>query len=315
MTRLARLLERWRTPHRIAVPDVPPPRPEALAPGTLLGQVRIERSIARGAMGALYAGIDLRTDTAVAVKIMATADPRDAASAHAHFLREAENARRLEHPGIVRVQSCGQAQGLSYLVMELLPGADLTRYTHSARLLPEPVVLGLGARLAEALAYAHRQGVVHRDVKPANVMFDPATDTLKLTDFGLARAPDADATRSGVLLGSPAYMAPELLAGARADARSDLYALAVLLFELLTARLPFEGRTMGELLRAMATQAPRSVQAVRPDLSAAQAEALDAALAPLLHRATVPGGSDGTAWAAALRALSQRWPHLSAGSR
>lgn len=315
MNSLTRLFDRWTASRRVAS-GAAAARPEALPAGTLIGSVRIERPIARGAMGRLYAGIDMTTDTAVAVKVMPPAPtdqgPAEQAEACARFLQEAENASRLCHPNIVRVQGSGLSLGMAFLVMELLPGADLARYTNRARLLPEPVALNMAARLADALAYAHRQGVVHRDVKPANVMFDPASDTLKLTDFGLARAPAADATRSGVLLGSPAYMAPELLAGARADARTDLYALAVLLFELLTGRLPFEGQSMGELLRAMATQAPQSVRAVRPDLTAAQAEALDAVLAPLLCRVAAPSASDGAAWATALRQLSARWPSLSA---
>jgi eukaryotic-like serine/threonine-protein kinase len=316
MNSLTRLFDRWTASRRADAPGVATIRPETLPVGTTLGRVRIERPIARGAMGSLYAGIDLTTGAAVAVKVMRPAaaheGPAEQAEACARFLQEAENASRLCHPNIVRVQGSGLSLGTAFLVMELLPGADLSRYTNCARLLPEPVALNIAARLAEALAYAHRQGVVHRDVKPANVMFDPASDTLKLTDFGLARAPAADATRSGMLLGSPVYMAPELLAGARADARSDLYALAVLLFELLTGRLPFEGRSMGELLRAMATQAPQSVRAVRPDLNAAQAAALDAVLAPMLSRVAGPSASDGEAWAVALLQLRARWPSLTA---
>jgi serine/threonine-protein kinase len=122
-----------------------------------------------------------------------------------------------------------------------------------------------------------------------------------LTDFGLARSVDAEATRSGLLLGSPAYMAPELLAGARADARSDLYALAALLFELLTGQLPFAGDSMGALLRAIATQAPRTVRGLRPDLPAATAMALDKLLEPALARARLDRPTDGDAWAATLR--------------
>ncbi len=251
----------------------------------------------------MYLAIDEASATPLAVKTV----PRAAGGDDA-VLREARNAARLRHPGIVTVHGVAELPGLGCIVMELLPGTDLTRYTRTGHLLPEPLALDIAARVADALAYAHQQGFVHRDVKPANVMFDPASDTVKLTDFGLARAPDAEATRSGLLLGSPAYMAPELLAGARADARSDLYALGVLLFELLTGHLPFEGASLGALLRAMATEVPRTVQGLRPDLGPDQAAAFDAVLAPALARAPQDRIADGAAWGRALRELRGRWP-------
>ena len=278
-----------------------------LTPGSRLGGVRIERLLTRGAMGALYLAFDEADGAPVAVKAVVLGQPGDPALAGAQgrFQHETLNAVRLRHPGIVTTHGAILQDGMGYVAMDLLSGTDLSRYTRPARLLPEPLALEIAARVAEALAYAHRQGVVHRDVKPANVMFDPAIDSLKLTDFGLARAVDAEATRSGVLLGSPAYMAPELLAGVRADAASDRYALGVLLFQLLTGRLPFEGDSMGALLRAMATQAPQTVRTLRPDLPAAQAAALDRLLAPVLARAPAERQRDGDAWANALRQVRQ----------
>jgi eukaryotic-like serine/threonine-protein kinase len=309
MSAITRLVQSWiHSPQRPTL-LAPPPRPEALPAGTLLGDARIERLVARGSGAALYAAVDAATATPLAVKVLCPPAGEGAAQAsaeaYARFLQEGEHAMRLLHPGIVRVYGGGCIQGLAFIVMELLPGADLTRYTRAPRLLPEPLALEIAARLAEALAYAHREGVVHRDVKPANVMFDPATGIVKLTDFGLARSVDAEATRSGVLLGSPAYMAPELLAGARADARSDFYALGVLLFELLTGRLPFVGDSMGALLRAMATQPPQTVHAARPDLPAALAAAIDGVLAEVLAREPHERHSDGEAWARALRDIGR----------
>jgi serine/threonine-protein kinase len=295
---------------RGAAPQPIPAQGGELVPGTRFGGLRVERRLARGATGALYLAIDEASATPLAVKAIPLrfsgstpgAVPDDA------VLREARHALRLRHPGIVTVLGVGELPGLGCIVMELLAGTDLTRYTRAGHLLPEPLALDIAARVADALAYAHQQGIVHRDVKPANVMFDPASGIVKITDFGLARAGDAEATRSGLLLGSPAYMAPELLAGGRADARSDLYALGVLLFELLTGHLPFEGGSMGALLRAMASEAPRTVQGLRPDLPPAQAAALDAVLAPALARAPGERVAVGTHWARSLRDLGAHWP-------
>ena len=278
-----------------------------LTAGTRLGGVRIDRLLTRSAMGSLYLAFDEADGAPLAVKAVVLGQPGDPALAGAQgrFQHETLSAIRLRHPGIVVTHGAVLEGGMGYVAMELLTGSDLGRYTRPTRLLPEALALDIAARLAQALAYAHRAGVVHRDVKPANVMFDPATNSVKLTDFGLARAVDAEATRSGVLLGSPAYMAPEMLAGARADAAGDLYSLGVLLFELLTGRLPFEADTMGALLRAMATQAPQTVRMLRPDLPAAQATALDAVLAPVLTRSPAERQRDGDAWASALRAVQQ----------
>src|SRR5262249_5430854 len=150
--------------------------------------------------------------------------------AHTRFLREAETAMRLRHPAIVQVSAAGEADGVGYLVMELLRGHDLTRYTTLDSLLRVERVLHVGEQIALALDYAHREGVVHRALKPANVMFDPSSGRVAVTDFGIARLVDAARTRSGVLLGTPAFLAPELLMGREATARSDLYALGVTLF-------------------------------------------------------------------------------------
>lgn len=290
-----------------------PGRPDAgpLAAGQRFAGVRIDRLLTRSATAHLYLATAEDTGIPLAVKatrllyeVSATAPHTD--TARAHFEQQARQAMALQHPGIVKVYGVASGPGLCCTVMELLPGADLTRYTQAGRLLPEGQALDIAARVAEALAHAHRHGMVHRDVKPANVMFDSASLRVVLTDFGLARAHDAEATRSGLLLGSPAYMAPELLAGARADARSDLYAVGVLLFELLTGRLPYEGDSMGTLLRAIARGRPASVRLHRGDLDEASAVALDRALAGVWHAEPDERCSDGAAWAAALRALASR---------
>jgi serine/threonine-protein kinase len=185
--------------------------------------------------------------------------------------------------------------------MELLAGATLARHVAPAHRLPVPLVLDIGAQLAEALGHAHRQGVVHRDVKPANALFDPATRRAVLTDFGLSRASDTQSSRSGMFLGTPVYMAPELLGGEPPDASTDLYALGVLLYALLAGRPPFENPSMGALLRAVMHEPPPSLAEWRADWPPGVATRLDTLLAPLLAKQAEQRPADGPTWAAAAR--------------
>lgn len=238
----------------------------AAAPGSRVAGYRLGRLLGSGHHGAVYLAEDLATGQAVALKLVPLQAGDSAASQQ--FLRQATTAQGLKHPGIVAVHAAGVHGATGWLAMEPVPGTDLQRYAAPARLLPEPVVLRVGARLAEALAHAHALGVVHRDIKPANVLVHWPGDIVKLADFGLARTADAQATRTGLLLGSPGYMAPEQLAGAVPDARTDLYALGVTLFQLLAGRLPFEGDTLGELLRQVASSSAPDLRLMHPRLPA-----------------------------------------------
>jgi len=245
-------------------------------PGEVVAGWRLERLLARGAASALYLATDARTGQHVALKLLGALD----AGACARFATEAQALRRLRHPAIVEVHAAGIADGQAYLAMALLPGTDLRRHTRAARLLPEPLVLRLGADIADALAQAHALGIVHRDVKPANLVFDAATRRVWLTDFGLARLHDGARTDTGVLLGTPAFMAPEQLAGATATPAGDVYALAATLFQLLSGALPCEAPTLGSLLHAQAAGAVRPLARLRPDLPAALSALLAQALQP-----------------------------------
>lgn len=241
----------------------------------------VQRLLGAGASSAVYAAFDEAAGEWRALKVFLPAPGADSASAEGRrrFGQEQDLIGRLQHPDIVRVHGSGETDGLAWLSMELLAGTDLVRYTQVARRLPPALVLQLAERIARALDHAHRGGIVHRDLKPANVMVDWATQRVTLTDFGLARTDDAEATRTGLVLGSPAYMAPELLAGATPDARSDLYALGVLLFQLLSGRLPFDASGLGELLRQVATTPAPDLRSWLPGLDAGVAELVQLLLA------------------------------------
>jgi eukaryotic-like serine/threonine-protein kinase len=254
---------------------------EAHRVGKTLGRYRIERQIGKGAMGAVYLATDPKIGRQVAIKTLALSrdfEGPDLVDARARFFREAELAGRLKHPDIVTIFDADEDQGLAFIAMEFLTGHDLLPYTHAGKLLPVAQVLRLVARVAQALAHAHSLGVVHRDIKPANVMIDMSTHVVKVTDFGIAQVCDAARTRTGIVMGSPLYMSPEQLSGERLDGRCDLYSLGVMLYQLLTGRLPHESSSMGTLLRQIAQDAAPDVRSVRPELPAALADVVALAL-------------------------------------
>ncbi len=274
--------------------------------GRTLGPYRLVRELGRGSVGVVHLAVDKASRTPVALKVLALGQDfagGDVEEARARFLGEVDAARRLAHPDIVSVLATGEHSGTVWLAMELLHGCELTRYTRPARLLPEKLVLGIVERLARALGHAHAKGVIHRDIKPSNVMLDLPSGALKLTDFGIAGLADLSRTRTGVVLGTPVYMAPEQLAGATADARSDLYSLGVLLFHLLTGRLPHEHASLGELLRQVAREPAPDLRSLRPELPPAVA----ALVAKALHKQPAQRHADGEHLADALAVLGQQF--------
>lgn len=270
-------------------------------PGLSIGGYALVRTFAHGALGELHLATEPQRGRPVAIK---TVRLHGGELTRERFLRESQAAARLRHPAIVRCHATGVQghgeQAIGWIAMEWVAGSDLSRYTRPPRLLPEPLVLELIAQAAEGLAHAHAQGVVHRDVKPANLLYSPAKASLKVADFGCAHLSDAERSRSGVIAGTPVYMAPEQLAGAPVDGRCDLYALGVVLFELLTGHLPFEASSMGELLNAMATAVPPPLVALRPDLPAP----LSGLVERLLSKRPESRPGDGNTLARELRAIS-----------
>ena len=276
-----------------------PPGPERLGP------YRVERQIGRGAMGAVYLARDPQGGRALAIKTLALGREfgGDALEeARLRFTREAQTAGCLDHPGIVRVLASGEEQGLAWIAMEFVPGRDLSHHTQPTALLPARTVLHVVARVAEALAYAHRQGVVHRDIKPANVMVDLSADSVKVTDFGIARIADASRTRTGVVLGTPSFMSPEQMAGQRVDGRSDLYSLGVMLFQLLCGRLPHQADSMSTLMRQIAQERAPDIRSLRPQLP----EALADLVALVLEKQPELRPADGHRLALDLRLIAER---------
>lgn len=217
-------------------------------------------------MGRVFLAYDPRMDRYVALKtIRAFGDlpETQARQARERFVREARAAGRLLHPGIVTVFDAGEAEGLAYLAMEYVEGPTLDRFACRDALLPVPIVVELVAGVAEALDYAHRQGLVHRDVKPANLVRVGET-VAKIMDFGLAKDPRVSVTNDGAVLGTPAYMSPEQVRGGPLDGRSDLFSLGVVLYELLTGQRPFEGESVAAVLYGVVHEEPPPASRVHP---------------------------------------------------
>jgi len=235
----------------------------------MLGRYQIEKELGKGAMGVVYLGKDPKISRIVAIKTMALSQEFEAdelEDVKARFFREAETAGRLNHPNIVTMYDAGEEHDLAFIAMEFLKGKDLVAYTKEGNLLPLPKVLSIMARVADALGYAHSLNVVHRDIKPANIMYDPETDTVKVTDFGIARITDSSKTKTGMVLGTPSYMSPEQLSGAKIEGHSDLFSLGVSLYQLACGKLPFAGDSMAQLMFRIANEAPADILQIKPDL-------------------------------------------------
>ncbi len=247
----------------------------------MLGRYQLEKELGKGAMGVVYQGRDPKINRVVAIKTMALSqefEEDELAEVKARFFREAETAGRLNHPNIVTMYDAGEEHDLAYIAMEFLKGHDLVPYTKPGQLLPIPRVVSIIARVADALAYAHSHNVVHRDVKPANIMYEAQNDEVKVTDFGIARITDSSKTKTGMVLGTPSYMSPEQLSGQKIDGRSDLFSLGVTLYQLLCGRLPFVGESMAQLMFKIANEAPADVRTHNAQVPAVLAAVVGRAL-------------------------------------
>src|SRR5215510_4488410 len=245
-----------------------------LSAGSRLGPYEVLAPIGAGGMGEVYKARDTRLDRTVAVKVLpqhlsASAEVRQ------RFEREAKTISQLSHPHICALYDVGNQDGVEYLVMELLEGETLAERLNKGSL-PVEQTLRFGIEIADALDKAHRQGIVHRDLKPGNVMLTKSG--VKLLDFGLAKAiaPPAEKasltslptqqglTQEGTILGTFQYMAPEQLEGKEADARTDIFALGAVLYEMATGKKAFSGTSQASLISSIMSADPPSISAVQP---------------------------------------------------
>lgn len=236
-----------------------------------LGGYRILKTLGAGGMGAVFLAEDLQLQRRVALKMMR---PRMAANpgASERFLREARAAAALRHQHILTIYQVGEEAGVPYLAMEYLEGESLEDRLKREPTLPIAETLRIGCEIAEGLAAAHSKGLTHRDIKPANVWLEDSQDRsarsrVKLLDFGLARSAEDDAqlTSSGVILGTPSYMAPEQARGDEVDSRADLFSLGVILYRMTTGQLPFPGKRTLEILTSLFAITPAAPRTVNPE--------------------------------------------------
>jgi serine/threonine protein kinase len=247
-----------------------------------LGRYRVLDELGRGAMGAVYRAQDPLIEREVAIKTLLPELPADIlAEVRERFLREARSAGRLNHPNIVTIFDVGEQDGVAYIAMELLEGRSLQQMLRSQSRLAPATAADIAAQVADALDHAQRFGIVHRDVKPANVMV-AASGRCKLTDFGIAYVPTSTMTQTGEALGSPRYMSPEQVAGVPVDGRSDLFSLGVVLYEMLAGRNPFQREsdtTPLAIMHRISVEAHAPVRSLDPTIPAAFDRILGRALA------------------------------------
>jgi eukaryotic-like serine/threonine-protein kinase len=239
-----------------------------IGPGGRIGRFEIMRTLGRGAMGTVYLARDPRIDRQVAVKTLRdpSATPELAAEVEARFRNEAKIAGRLQHPNVVTIYEAGREEGVLYIAMEYVDGEPLNQYA-ATRSLGVAEKVELVRQAALALGHAHENGVLHRDVKPGNILVT-RDGQVKVADFGIGKlvAGGGGLTRTGQLVGSPAYMSPEQIRGGALDARSDLFSLGVVLYELLTGVRPFPGNSMTTLVYQILHTEARDPLAAGKDL-------------------------------------------------
>ena len=232
-------------------------------------------------MGIVYKGIDPTIHRTVAIKTLRLTEfeGEDLIEIKQRFFREAESAGLLNHPNIVAIYDAGEEHDLAYIAMEFLNGENLVQFTHKESLLPMRHVLSIIAQVAGALDYAHGKQVVHRDIKPANIILLKETKTIKVTDFGIARITSSSKTKTGIVMGTPSYMSPEQVNGRKVDGRSDVFALGIVMYEMLTGQKPFVSDDVTSLLYKISHAKHPSARELNPKIPLVVEKIIDKALA------------------------------------
>lgn len=279
-------------PRTMTLPEIPPKRNRgATLPGLdapaadgsmqQVGRYLIRERLGRGGMATVFRAHDPTLNRDVAIKFLhaslcADDEYRD------RFLREARAAGGLSHPNIVVVHDVGEIDGRPYMAMELIDGTSLADEVEAQKVMPIRDVVVMGMQLARALDYAHGKGIVHRDIKPGNIMRLKASHTIKVMDFGIAHVEevgDAQHTRVGDVLGTPQYMSPEQANGEKLDGRSDLFSAGIVLYQMLTGKRPFRGDTLVAVATRIATEDPTPINKQRPEVPASLRRVIDRCLA------------------------------------
>ena len=242
-----------------------------------IGRYRIVERLGQGGMGVVYKAFDPQIERTVAIKVI-SGQRFDNPELRERFFREARAAGQLTHPNIIIVYDLGEEQGQPYLAMEFVDGVTLDVLMRSGEPFPLPQRLSILLDVCEGLAYAHHRGVIHRDVKPGNIMVT-RSGAAKILDFGLARLISSDLTRSNLMLGTMSYMAPEQLRGESIDQRVDIFAVGVVLYELFAGRRPFEGDSLASAIYKVLEEEPPAVHEVNPSVPLELSQIVTRALA------------------------------------
>jgi eukaryotic-like serine/threonine-protein kinase len=245
-----------------------------------VGRYEIISQVGQGAMGIVYKARDPKINRLLAIKTVRFSDDfeeKKVKEVKDRFLREAEIAGKLSHPSIVAIYDVGEDYDLTYMAMEFLEGQNLQKFCRKGSLLPLRQVLSMMEEVASGLDYAHSRGVVHRDIKPGNIML-LKDGHVKVTDFGIAKAISSSQTKSGVVLGTPNYMSPEQINGEAMDGRSDIFSLGVVFFELLCGQLPFQGKTIANLFFQITQGKHPSIREINPRIPKSCEQIMDRVL-------------------------------------